>query len=70
MKEFRGQNPFLRRPIGRLSALKDGTGGGTVSSDIGAIFCGAVCSDKYPYGDTVLLYATPSPTSLFTGQNS
>jgi hypothetical protein len=26
-----------------------------VSSDIGAIFCGAVCSDKYPYGDTVLL---------------
>jgi hypothetical protein len=50
-----------------LSALKDGTGGGTVSSDIGAIFCGAVCSDYYPYGDTVLLYATANPTSLFTG---
>jgi hypothetical protein len=50
-----------------LSALKDGTGGSTVSSDIGAIFCGAACSDNYPYGDTVLHYATPSPTSLFTG---
>jgi hypothetical protein len=50
-----------------LAIAKDGSGGGTVSSDIGAIFCGAVCSDHYPYGDTVLLYATPSPTSLFTG---
>jgi hypothetical protein len=39
----------------------------TISSDIGAIFCGVVCSDNYFYGDTVLLYATPSPTSLFTG---
>ena len=52
-----------------LSILKDGSGKGTVSSGTGAIFCGATCSDSYPYGSDALLYAVADPFSLFTDWN-
>ena len=49
-----------------LSVIKNGICAGTVS-DVsgGAIFCGPVCSDSYPYGHSVQLYATHDPSCLF-----
>jgi hypothetical protein len=52
-----------------LSVSKDGTGSGTVSSDVGAIFCGAVCSDNYLFGSKVFLYALAVGNAQFTGWN-
>ncbi len=49
-----------------LTVNKTGAGTGTVTSDVGAINCGAVCSDIYA-GDTVTLTATPIGTSVFGG---
>jgi hypothetical protein len=49
-----------------LTVVKTGTGTGTVTSDVGAINCGAVCSDIFA-GDTVTLTATPTAGSTFTG---
>ena len=49
-----------------LTVTKSGAGTGTVVADSGAISCGATCSDIYP-GTTVLLTATPSAGSAFTG---
>jgi alpha-tubulin suppressor-like RCC1 family protein len=50
-----------------LSIIKSGSGGGTVGSTAGTIFCGATCSDSYPWGNEVQLYATAGPTSFFAG---
>lgn len=41
-----------------LSVVKAGDGSGTVVSDIGAINCGATCSDDYPTGSSVTLTAS------------
>lgn len=49
-----------------LTVTKSGTGTGTVTSDIGAINCGATCSDIYP-GSVVTLTAAPSAGSTFVG---
>ncbi len=49
-----------------LAVNKTGTGTGTVTSDVGAINCGATCSDIFA-GDTVTLTATPTGGSMFAG---
>ena len=49
-----------------LSVTKSGTGGGTVTSNVGVINCGAVCSDIYA-GTTVTLTAAPNASSAFIG---
>jgi hypothetical protein len=43
-----------------------GTGTGLVTSNVGAINCGATCSDIYP-GSVVTLTAAANPGSTFTG---
>ena len=50
-----------------LTVTKSGSGGGTVSSDLGAISCGVGCSADYEDGAIVTLTATPAPGSRFTG---
>jgi hypothetical protein len=49
-----------------LAVTKSGTGTGSVTSDVGLISCGAICSDAYP-GSTVTLTARPSAGSTFAG---
>jgi hypothetical protein len=49
-----------------LTVTKSGTGTGTVTSDVGLIACGAVCSDIYP-GSTVTLTAAANAGSTFIG---
>ena len=48
-----------------LTVIK--TGSGTVTGDIGSIFCGATCSGNYFYGDIVTLTAVPAGAGTFTG---
>lgn len=50
-----------------LSITKTGTGGGTVTSSIGGISCGAVCSALSAAGIPITLTAVPDPTSTFVG---
>jgi hypothetical protein len=50
-----------------LTVTKDGTGTGTVTTDVGNIDCGTTCSDTYDYGTVVTLTATPAADSTFTG---
>ena len=50
-----------------LTVTKTGSGGGTVSSDVGAISCGATCSGDYDQGTTVTLSAAASFGSRFAG---
>lgn len=50
-----------------LSVIKDGTGGGTVSSSPSGINCGGDCSDPYDPDTPVTLSATPDPGSDFAG---
>lgn len=56
---------FQLRPV--LTISKPGDGTGTVTSNIGGISCGKGCRATYTTGATVVLTATPSSTSLFTG---
>ena len=49
-----------------LAVTKSGTGAGTVTSNVGVINCGAVCSDIYA-GSTVTLTAAPAGGSTFVG---
>jgi Tol biopolymer transport system component len=51
----------------QLNVSLAGPGGGSVTSDLGAINCGATCSDIYTSGTTVTLTATPDANSTFTG---
>jgi Divergent InlB B-repeat domain len=44
-----------------------GTGTGSVSSAPAGITCGTDCSEVYSHGTTVVLTATPSPNSTFSG---
>ncbi len=53
-----------------LTVDPEGTGTGTISSDKGAISCGAFCSDEYEEGTVVVLTATPSPGSIFISWKS
>jgi hypothetical protein len=50
-----------------LTIVKDGSGTGTVSSDIAGINCGTECTTAYPAGTLVNLTATPLENSIFTG---
>ncbi|MBK6749026.1 MAG: hypothetical protein IPG67_03200 [Acidobacteria bacterium] len=51
----------------QLSVSKSGTGGGTVTTDVGAINCGANCTATYEEGQMVAITATPDSTSQFAG---
>jgi hypothetical protein len=48
-----------------LTVALEGTGGGTVSSDKGAISCTPFCTDEYEAGTVVTLTATPTQGSTF-----
>jgi autotransporter-associated beta strand protein len=61
-----GNDVVLRR-LARLTVTKSGTGTGTVTSDVGGINCGAVCSANYQPGATVNLTAAADAGSIFTG---
>jgi streptogramin lyase len=50
-----------------VTVTKPGSGSGSVTSNIGAINCGAICSDLYPKSTVITLNATPAPGSQFTG---
>lgn len=57
-----GEGPFT------LTAIKDGTGTGTVASAPAGIECGSRCSASFDRGTTVTLTATPvGTTSAFVG---
>ena len=48
-----------------LSVMKQGTGAGTVTSNVGSISCGATCSASYNNGTSVTLTAVASVGSTF-----
>ncbi len=50
-----------------LTISKSGTGGGTVTSDVGGINCGSTCSSVFSAGTTVVITETPDATSVFSG---
>jgi hypothetical protein len=50
-----------------LSVSKAGTGGGTVTSDVSGINCGATCASNFAFGAVVTLTAMPDAGSGFTG---
>lgn len=50
-----------------LRVMKQGIGGGTVSSTTPGINCGADCDEAYGPGLTITLTATPAAGSMFTG---
>ncbi len=50
-----------------LTAATDGSGAGTVTSDVGGIDCGSACTASVEHGTTVTLTATPASSSSFTG---
>jgi List-Bact-rpt repeat protein len=50
-----------------LTVAKAGSGSGAVTSDVGAIDCGATCSDTYATGTPITLTATPDAGNQFMG---
>ena len=52
---------------GALTVAKVGSGSGTVVSQDGGIACGATCTATYLFGSNIVLTATPSAGSVFTG---
>ena len=50
-----------------LNVTKSGAGTGTVTSSVGGLTCGAVCSALFGHGTVVTLTATPDVGSTFTG---
>ncbi|NOY69715.1 MAG: DUF5011 domain-containing protein, partial [Deltaproteobacteria bacterium] len=50
-----------------LTINLSGSGSGTVTSDVGNINCGSVCSDTYDNGKTVTLAEEPDSDSVFSG---
>ena len=50
-----------------VNVTKAGAGSGTVTSDVGAIDCGATCSDTYDHGTVVTLTAAAASGSTFAG---
>ncbi|MEK6764033.1 MAG: S8 family serine peptidase [Nitrospirota bacterium] len=54
-------------PTFTVMVAKNGTGTGTVASIPAGINCGGDCNERFPGGATVILTATPSAGSLFTG---
>jgi hypothetical protein len=58
-------NPF-NLDYHTLTATKNGTGSGTITSSPASINCGSYCSDTFVKGLPVTLTATPNPGSTFT----
>jgi hypothetical protein len=58
---------FTTQALFPLTIVKQGSGTGTVSSDLPGISCGASCFASYPGGNTVLLTAAADAGSVFTG---
>jgi hypothetical protein len=58
---------FAAIPQQTLSVATDGNGAGTVTSSPAGIECGAVCSDHFNQGSTVVLTANPAPHSHLAG---
>jgi hypothetical protein len=54
-------------PTVPVSVTRAGTGGGTVASSPGSIFCGDFCSGSFALGTTVTLGAVPDKSSTFSG---
>ena len=54
------------RAVNRLT-VSTGAGGGTVTSDPTAIYCGASCASDFDAGTVVTLSATPDVTATFIG---
>lgn len=50
-----------------LTVTKQGSGAGSITSDVGDIDCGAVCDADVPSGQPVTLTAVAAPGSTFTG---
>jgi len=50
-----------------VTVSRAGSGGGTVTSNLGAISCGATCSATYDGGSSVTLTAAADSTSTFAG---
>ena len=50
-----------------LTVTKTGSDSGTVTSNVGAINCGAICTDTYADGTPITLTAAPAAGSQFTG---
>jgi Fe-S cluster biogenesis protein NfuA len=50
-----------------LTASKEGSGIGTVTSEPAGIACGSECSASYNHGTTATLTASPEPGSQFSG---
>lgn len=56
-------------PTSNLSVNLTGSGTGSVQSDVPGIACPGDCSEDYPTGSPVTLFAEPGPTVVFTGWN-
>lgn len=58
------------RPLTSLTVAPSGTGSGTVTSSPAGITCGTTCTTSLPEGTTVVLTATASLGSTFSGWGS
>ena len=50
-----------------LTVIRNGSGSGSVTSDVGDIDCGSSCTGAFQNGAFVTLRAAPSETSMFSG---
>ena len=64
---FADANPRISVTKEGSGERKAGTGEGTVTSQPAGIACGADCTEEYPEGTPVTLYANPAPGSTFDG---
>lgn len=60
-------NIAINLPDYALNVTKDGTGSGTVTSNLAGIDCGSDCSHSYSHGTSVTLAASPVSGSYFVG---
>jgi hypothetical protein len=60
-------SPGITQALPSLTVTKSGSGSGTVTSSVGAINCGATCSDTYAGGTAITLTAAPAGGNQFTG---
>src|SRR5215471_10471158 len=56
---------FNAAPLVTLTAIRAGTGSGTVTSNPAGIVCGTACTQGYAMGIAVMLLAQPDPGSVF-----
>lgn len=58
---------FARLPDYTVEVVRAGDGSGRITSDIGDIDCGSICTHTYQTGSQVTLTATPSSGSSWSG---